>query len=247
MYLPLGVYGVRTAEEGLVLSPECANLDSSSLLDENGFMDLLTPSFLPYEMEPATRSPSDGGSWSLSDLEPVSTSTASSDFPDSYLLPMNDLTLLRAMLRIATRLNADKVWELTAVSSFNLGTGPPAELLPPTWQPTTSQLLVPHHPLVDLLPWPTCRDRLISIMSLPLEARPPPARDELALVNFTYDMEDGAEGMRIWGDDPYDETSWEVGQVVFERWWFIFDRSVIERSNHWRQLRGAAPLRLVAA
>lgn len=65
------------------------------------------------------------------------------------------------------------------------------------------------------------------------------------LVDFIYDMEDGAEGVRIWGSDPYDEANWEVGQVVFDRWWFAFDRRVVERSNCWRMQRGAAPLRLL--
>ena len=50
--------------------------------------------------------------------------------------------------------------------------------------------------------------------------------------------------MRIWGSDPYDSSSWEVGQVVFERWWFVFDRDIIEQSNSWRRLRGADTLRL---
>ena len=171
----------------------------------------------------------------------------SASFPDSYLLPVSELTLLRALLRIAGRLNAQSVWEPTANSPFNIGLGPPADQLPPTWQPTAAQLLIPHHPVFDLLPWPGCRDRIIGVMSLPDdddELRPPAARGGLALINFIYDMEDGAEGMRIWGDDPYDAESWEVGQVVFERWWFVFDRTIIERSNHWRRLRDAPPLRM---
>ncbi|KAL2021584.1 hypothetical protein VTK56DRAFT_6937 [Thermocarpiscus australiensis] len=187
------------------------------------------------------------GSSSESDLveSSLSTGSESCSFPDSYLLPMSELTLLRAFLRIATRLNAaQSVWDLTANSPFNLGTGPPAEQLPPTWQPTASQVLVPHHPVLDLLPWPGARDRMISVMSLPDDVRPPAARGPLSLVSFIYDMEDGAEGVRIWGGDPYDEKSWEVGQVVFERWWFVFDRDVIERSNYWRSLRGAPPLRM---
>lgn len=168
----------------------------------------------------------------------------SESFPDSYLLPVNELKLMRAALRVADRLNAQSLWDLTASSPFNLGTNPPADQLPLAWQPTTSQLLVPHHPVIDLLPWPSCRDRILDVLSLPDDARPPTARGALALVNFIYDLEDSAEGIRIWGSDPYDEKGWEVGQVVFERWWFIFDRDVVERSNHWRRLRGAPVLRI---
>lgn len=176
---------------------------------------------------------------------PPSTGPGSASFPDSYLLPVNELTLLRAMLRIATRLGCDQsVWSLTAISPFNLGTATSADRLPATWRPTASQLLVPHHPLVDFLPWPNVRDRVLELMALPDEERPDNARGPTALVNLTYDMEDGAEGVRIWGGDPYDEKGWEVGQVFFERWWFVLDREVIDQSNGWRRLRGAPPLRL---
>lgn len=72
--------------------------------------------------------------------------------------------------------------------------------------------------------------------------RPSAARSPTAIVQFAYDLEDNSEGMRIWGNDPYDPTSWEVGQVLFERWWFIFDREIIEQSNMWREMRGAARL-----
>lgn len=193
----------------------------------------------------------DSSSWFTAFSQPLSPSSGSNEgsatsFPDSYLLPMSDLTLMRAMLRVAGRINATSVWELTANSPFHLGTSPPADQLPTTWQPTSTQLMMPHHPLIDLLPWPTARDRIICILSLPDEARPPAARGELALVNFAYDIEDGAEGIRVWGSDPYDETCWEVGQLAFSKWWFIFERSVIDRSNYWRALRGATPLRMEA-
>jgi hypothetical protein len=80
------------------------------------------------------------------------------------------------------------------------------------------------------------------IFSLPDEARPAPARGSMALFNFVYDLEDGAEGVRIYGHDPCDADSWEIGQLFFERWWFLFDRAIVERSNRWRALRGAPAL-----
>ncbi|KAK1994279.1 hypothetical protein LX36DRAFT_641696 [Colletotrichum falcatum] len=167
------------------------------------------------------------------------------DFPDSYLLPMSDLKVLTALLRVATRLGSCSVmWDPAATSPFNLGTGTAAELLPETWRPTASQVVVPHHPIMDFLPWPDVRDRVINLFSLPDEARPPAARGQLGLVSFAYDLEDSGEGARVWGADPYDAASWEVGQVLFERWWFVFDRKVVEQSNKWRRLRGAAILQM---
>ncbi|KAL7789560.1 hypothetical protein V8C37DRAFT_386319 [Trichoderma ceciliae] len=176
-----------------------------------------------------------------------STSISSSDgsFADSYLLPVHELTVLRAVLRIAERIGCrEQMWNLEAVSPFNQGIATSSEQLPVAWKPTASQLLIPHHPLLDFLPWPGVRDRVINIFSMPDAMRPPSATGPLALVNFAYDFEDNSEGVRIYGGDPYDPNSWEVGQVVFERWWFIFDRDVIDNSNRWRRLRGAPPLAL---
>lgn len=162
---------------------------------------------------------------------------------DSYLLPVHELTLLKAVMRIAHRMGCrEELWSLTAASPFNTGFGPPPDELPKAWQPTPSQILVPHHPILDFLPWPSARDRLITIFTLPDEARPPNAVGPLALANFAYDMEDSSEGVRIYGGDPYDPGSWEVGQVFFSRWWFLFDREIVENSNRWRRLRGAPPL-----
>lgn len=202
------------------------------------------------------------------------TSSASATSPpaDSYFLPVNELTLLRAFLRIATRLGCAKsLWDLSATSPFcpplptagptppfsNLdgaaatgasnndpGGGGDLAPLPPTWQPTASQQLVPHHPMLDILPWPSARDRVIAVFGLPEAARPPAAAGPLALAELAYDVEDGAEGMRIWGPDPYDPAAWEVGQLLFERWWFIFDRAIVEQSNRWRALRGAGALKM---
>ena len=176
-------------------------------------------------------------------------SATSSDhgFPDSYLLPVHELTLLKAMLRISERIgcNGQDLWSLNCPSPFNTGSATPSDQLPEAWRPTPLQLSVQHHPVIDLLPWPAVRDRILAILTLPDSARPPSAQGGvLAMVNLVYDLEDSAEGVRIYGAQPCDAGSWEVGQVLFERWWFLFDRDIIATSNRWRQLRGAPPLML---
>lgn len=198
-------------------------------------------------------------------------------FPDSYLLPMAELALFRAFTRIAKRLGCGggAVWSLDARSPFVTSRSPspssplaPGGLasvnLPAHLRPTLAQSTVPHHPVLDFLPWPVVRDRLITVLSMPDGVRPPVAGGTsvpasaasdggegsgdggggvpMALVQLSYDMEHTAEGIRIWGPDIYDPRAWEVGQVFFEKWWFIFDREVVEQSNYWRRMRGAKEL-----
>ncbi|KAI1369710.1 hypothetical protein F5Y08DRAFT_101202 [Xylaria arbuscula] len=188
---------------------------------------------------------------SLIDPSSSPSTTGNSDlanfsFPDSYYLPVNELILMRGLLRIAIRLrcNTTKIWDLSTNSPFNDGTHTAltTQELPQTWRPTRSQSSIPHHPVIDLLPWPSVRDRILLLMSLPDEARPAALAGPLAVAQLAYDLEDAAEGVRIWGDDPCEPTAWEVGQVLFERWWFVFDRQVVDQSNYWRTLRGAATL-----
>ncbi|KAI0132856.1 hypothetical protein BJ170DRAFT_263799 [Xylariales sp. AK1849] len=204
-----------------------------------GFSNLLNLSYVDTLVDLSTNGPG-----------PVSPMESAEQlcFPDTYLLPVPELKLLQAFLRIATSMRCkSSPWDLNAVSPFNDPTSVVPPELPASWAPTVSQSTVPHHPLLDLLPWPSARDRIIDVFSLPDDLRPPGAGGPLALVQFVYDMEDSGEGMRIWGGSPCDPTTWEVGQLLFERWWFIFDRHIIEQSNRWRRLRGAATLRLNGA
>lgn len=185
----------------------------------------------------STTSPSSTNPYSMSSS---TNSPPNDEFPDSYLLPVHELTLLKGFLRIAERLGCTgTLWQIETLSPFNLNTAPAFETLPEVWRPTSAQIMVPHHPLIDFLPWPSVRDRILAIMSMPSESRPPAAAGDLWLYNLAYDVEDNAEGIRIYGGDPYDPESWEVGQKLFENWWFVFDRKVVERSNKWRKLRGA--------
>ena len=170
------------------------------------------------------------------------------DFPDSYLLPVTELILLRACMRIGERIQCnDRMWGIDANSSFNDGTmsSSAVSMLPLSWQPTKSQTTIPHHPIVDLMPWPSVRDRLLLIMTLPDSQKPASVgAGPLAVAQLAYDMEDSCEGLRVWGGDVYDPLAWEVGQVMFEKWWFVFDRQVVDRSNYWRRMRGAPDLKV---
>ena len=166
-------------------------------------------------------------------------------FPDEAHLEMAELTLLRGCMAIAKRLNIQElIWSLTSTSPFTEPAMALAQFnhLPVNLQPTLVQMTVPHHPIIDMLPWPSVRDRMITILSQPPEVRPPGASSPMALLEFVYDIEDSAEGVRISGSDPYSHRNWEVGEKVFKSWWWIFDKDIIRRSNELRASRGAPML-----
>ncbi|KAL4913414.1 hypothetical protein BDW62DRAFT_164941 [Aspergillus aurantiobrunneus] len=111
--------------------------------------------------------------------------------------------------------------------------------LPPHLRPTQTQLLFPHHPVFDILPWPSTRDKLIQIFNLPPSLRPKSAQDPIGMLQLVYDMEDDSgEGIRIRGADVFEPGSWEIGQVVFERWWWAFEGNLVERCDRSRRERG---------
>ncbi|KAI0106193.1 hypothetical protein GGR51DRAFT_175275 [Nemania sp. FL0031] len=239
---PLEAMGAGVLEiEGSYPDAEFAGLSTVQTGASTIGVELNAQNF-PHTIDPSTLLNSFSSSPSASDKS----ETTEISFPDSYYLPVNELTILRGLMRIALRLrcNTTTIWDLRANSPFNDGTHTAltTQELPEVWRPTLSQSSIPHHPVIDLLPWPNVRDRIIMLMGLPDEARPPAAAGPLAIAQLAYDLEDAAEGARIWGDDPCEPTSWEIWQILFERWWFVFDRQVIEQSNYWRKLRGAAAL-----
>lgn len=180
------------------------------------------------------------------DSELQSLESSQYTFPDDANLQVPELKVLKAGLEMAVLLNCrEALWDPTATRLFTSTTLSIA--LPPDLQPTEVQGTIPHHPLLDILPWPSVRNKFIYIFSQPVEMRPKVARDPLALVQLQYDLEDSAEGVRISSEDCFNGKNWEIGQVVFQNWWWALDRNVVEHSNMLRARRGAPRLQLTTA
>lgn len=89
--------------------------------------------------------------------------------------------------------------------------------LPENMQPTPAQISIPHHPIFDILPWPSVRSKLIFAFSLPEQQRPVIAKSATALIQLAYDVEDETDGFRLNGSgNTVDE--WEVGQLFYKNW-----------------------------
>lgn len=207
---------------------------------------LEAPTFtLPYFEPSPSATLATSSSYSTAQTSPEShlTATSGSNFPDEAYLPMGELDLLRGAMSIAQRLGCDSIiWSLEANSLFHNSVASLHTYLPANLRPTRTQLTYPHHPALDILPWPSVRDKLIFMFAQPEHLRPPAARSPTALVEFVYDLEDTFEGARIRGDDPYSDQNWEVGEKLFQNWWWALDRQVLQRSNQLRLARGASVL-----
>lgn len=193
-----------------------------------------TPSISNVSTSPSNRSNHDCQSQSLFD-DSLGT--------DEVHLPMLELNLLRGAMAVARRVDVDSIiWSLDATSPFYNSTALTYSHLPSNLRPTTVQIRNAHHPVFDILPWPSVRDKLILVFSQAHNVRPPNARSPTALLDLVYDMEDSAEGIRIWGDDPCADENWEIGGKLFSNWWWALNSEVINRSNEMRKNRGATML-----
>lgn len=177
-------------------------------------------------------------------------------FSDEAHLSTPVMGLVRAHITILHTImgpgsSVETIWNPFATSPFQepastfaytLSTPP----LPSNYLPSAIQLATPHHPVFDVLPWPSVRDKLLTLMALPLTMRPRKmqTRHEEVVMALKFDMMDAAGGIRVQGLDPFKADNWEIGQKFFENWWWALDGDIVRRSNSLRRARGEAELRL---
>lgn len=137
---------------------------------------------------------------------------------------MHGITTHAAFDRIAA------ILELSCMQGTGFNIGALTCTLPQAIVPTAQQQIVPHLPYIDMLPWPSLRDRLLnSIMTI----------NE---TEFVMDMASG--DLKIWGSMPWDPMGWEFGPDLARKWWFLMDDGIMHTTNFWRGQRGEAPLAL---
>ncbi|KAI0301784.1 hypothetical protein B0F90DRAFT_244094 [Multifurca ochricompacta] len=105
-----------------------------------------------------------------------------------------------------------------------------AYCLPASLRPTLVQRTVPHESVIDRIPHPDLRDRLILL------------RGRFNLVDCLHDF---ASGVTIHGDDVLAHANWEIGETWLRRYGFLVDPNTLNISNKWRRERGLPELRMV--
>ncbi|PWN95386.1 hypothetical protein FA09DRAFT_332272 [Tilletiopsis washingtonensis] len=118
------------------------------------------------------------------------------------------------------------------------------EGVPRNMWPTKLQLSVPHPTIIDALPWPAVRDRLIAASSSGMICIKTAKSDAVkggaceGWHNTAFCVH-GAEP-----EDNFDEACWEVAEDYAMKYWFLFDEATMRTTNRWRRARGVAPIRL---
>lgn len=109
--------------------------------------------------------------------------------------------------------------------------------IPEHLRPTPPQVLCPHHPYLDLLPFPILRARAIALTS-----RNPPLINAAELKSDI--MNDGLICWRTSGSgtgQPWDMKSWEAAPWFLRKWSILVggeEEEVWKQTMWWRELRG---------
>lgn len=123
--------------------------------------------------------------------------------PDHHFIVMNNMTTLTAFTAIGHAL------EIPCIQDTGFCLSTVTCNLPPTFIPTLQQQIVPHKPYVDMLPWPSMRDRILNSLQA--------INDQ----EFILDMVFG--DVKVWGSTPWDAMGWEIGPEFAKKWWFLID------------------------
>ncbi|GKT92669.1 hypothetical protein CT0861_06176 [Colletotrichum tofieldiae] len=167
--------------------------------------------------------------------------------PD-HLLKVIQLNIINAFTTNATVLGLQTDWLICcAVSPFGQGhegtkAGPqlPPPQCPAALVPTTLQMSIEHHPLVDLFPSSKMRDNFLAAM---VGIWDEDKEDELwvDLVETGGGLE--GTGLIVWGE-PWDARNWEATVPFLRKWGWIIQgcNDLLEATNFWRRKRGERPL-----
>lgn len=204
---------------------------------------------------------------------PAQAPPATFPLPSDQLLHLIQYNVLRALGRNKETLSALAV-EYCAVQSTRITSSfpnhsviwPASPTLSTCLSPTARQMKVAHSSWINILPFPTMRDRLIAREShfdhadfvrdlvgeqinlglflsttCPASVGMPPGK----LILQDPDLETmGSESrLVVWGE-PYRAESWEASPGFLQKWaWCVTDcRELLDSTNHWRAVRGEAPL-----
>ncbi|KAL6819138.1 hypothetical protein V8C40DRAFT_252566 [Trichoderma camerunense] len=170
---------------------------------------------------------------------------------NDHLLGIMQFNVMRAFGTLSSLigLSSDNFIDDNALSPFSSYTysahNIPHFRLPKSLAPTALQRSIPHHPWIDILPYPQMRDNLLRLesgVSTTMEKRHYDA-DSLCHWMVGLDTCQKESGLILWGD-PWDLASWEVTTEFLNEWGWTLEGCVdlFRSTDYWRARRGERPL-----
>lgn len=108
--------------------------------------------------------------------------------------------------------------------------------VPDSLQSTNLQRRIPHHPWIDLFPFPRFRENMLHAMAVG-------ALDEDELCMDMLEVDDSGDNSKpvflVWGES-WDNLGWEASVAFLRKWGWLLRGcpEIIEGTNRWRQQRG---------
>lgn len=112
-------------------------------------------------------------------------------------------------------------------------------------KPTALQITSFHHPWLDLIPFPTMRERLLKLLSMT-----PPMIDVMEFKSDVFLK----NGLFCWrasekngSGQPWDMRSWEAEPWFLRKWWMLMggeDADIWNQTRWWRSMRGEEEVNL---
>ena len=116
---------------------------------------------------------------------------------------------------------------------------PPPEC-PSSLKPTQVQRTIPHHPWIDLFPFPNFRDAALVRIQAGLFDE-----DELCfdLLGIECAGPNDKPALLVW-TQAWDPRGWEVSEAFLRKWGMLVESSpeILVSTNYWRMRRGQIPL-----
>lgn len=156
------------------------------------------------------------------------------------LISLSRLNVLRAAYDnvMAVGMTAEWLCQDDIISIFSIqGPRLPEDNIPSNLRPTDLQRSTPHHPWLDIFPFPRLRDNLIQVGDNLDD-------DELChdLTAF-WDTRTSNARLLVWGV-PSCPENWEVTEEFAMKWGFFLRGcpDILKSTNKWRIQRGEKPL-----
>ncbi|KAI1780903.1 hypothetical protein F4818DRAFT_436097 [Hypoxylon cercidicola] len=170
----------------------------------------------------------------LSEISPKFTFPLSADH---RLLALIQYNVLRACLTNMSILSILGRIPLECGAALSVKDLPsPPDSIPPSLQATKLQKHLAHDVWIDVFPWASMRDNLLS-------HRGKFDEDDLCVdvMGGLYEGFNEVEtrGLIVWGE-PWSETDWEVSEGFAAKWSFLLKgcHTLVEATNRWREARG---------